>query len=209
MWQNKPFIDFPFTPKLHDMWQIFWLKTSYKKVGISFVWNLCVLGLEIDPYCLYGANTDISAIHGPIAETDISKIYLVFCFIVKNNMLYSMPYLFSKTSKVGICELKNFLNCSNFNILLWFFINLINDDAFVLAATRASWFILFYHHGSSCRGSANCSHLVMFKALLLPNYISEQPQFFMDASNFAKYWKKKHYLHCDFQRSQTSKVDCF
>ena len=29
----------------------------------------------------------------------------------------------------------------------------------------------------------------MFKALLLPNYINEQPQFFRDASNFAKYWK--------------------
>jgi len=29
----------------------------------------------------------------------------------------------------------------------------------------------------------------MFKALLLPNYISEQPQYFRDASNFAKYWK--------------------
>jgi len=29
----------------------------------------------------------------------------------------------------------------------------------------------------------------MFKALLLPNYISEQPQFFRDAINFANYWK--------------------
>jgi len=29
----------------------------------------------------------------------------------------------------------------------------------------------------------------MFKALLLPNYISEQPQYIRDASNFAKYWK--------------------
>jgi len=29
----------------------------------------------------------------------------------------------------------------------------------------------------------------MFKTLLLPNYISEQPQFFRDATNFAKYWK--------------------
>ena len=33
-------------------------------------------------------------------------------------------------------------------------------------------------------------YLAMFKVLLLPNYISEQPQFFRDASNFAKYWKK-------------------
>jgi len=29
----------------------------------------------------------------------------------------------------------------------------------------------------------------MFKALLLPNNISEQPQFFRDVTNFAKYWK--------------------
>ena len=39
------------------------------------------------------------------------------------------------------------------------------------------------------RVGANCSYLAMFKALLLPNYISEQPQCFRDASNFAKYWK--------------------
>jgi len=38
-------------------------------------------------------------------------------------------------------------------------------------------------------GGTNCSYLAMFKALLLPNYISEQPKFFRDASNFAKYWK--------------------
>jgi len=38
-------------------------------------------------------------------------------------------------------------------------------------------------------GGVNCSYLAMFKALLRPNYISEQPQFFRDASNFAKYWK--------------------
>jgi len=29
----------------------------------------------------------------------------------------------------------------------------------------------------------------MFKALLLPNYVIEQPQYFRDASNTAKYWK--------------------
>jgi len=29
----------------------------------------------------------------------------------------------------------------------------------------------------------------MFKALLLPNYISEQPQYFRNSSNFAKYWR--------------------
>ena len=36
-------------------------------------------------------------------------------------------------------------------------------------------------------GGVNFSYLAMFKALLRPNYISEQPQFFRDASNFAKY----------------------
>jgi len=36
-------------------------------------------------------------------------------------------------------------------------------------------------------GGTICSYLAMFKALLLPNYISEQPQYFSDASNFAKY----------------------
>jgi len=40
--------------------------------------------------------------------------------------------------------------------------------------------------GSSWR-DANYSYLAMFEALLLPNYISEQPQYFKDASNFAKY----------------------
>jgi len=38
-------------------------------------------------------------------------------------------------------------------------------------------------------GSANCSYLAMFKALLVPNDIREQPQFFRDACYFAKYWK--------------------
>jgi len=39
------------------------------------------------------------------------------------------------------------------------------------------------------QGGTNSSCLAMFKALLLPNYISEQPQYFGDASNFAKCWK--------------------
>jgi len=43
--------------------------------------------------------------------------------------------------------------------------------------------------GVFSRGGTNCSYLAMFKALLPSNYISEQPQFFRDASNFAKYWK--------------------
>jgi len=40
--------------------------------------------------------------------------------------------------------------------------------------------------GVFSQGGANCSYLAMFEALLLPNYVSEQPQFFRDASNFAK-----------------------
>jgi len=44
--------------------------------------------------------------------------------------------------------------------------------------------------GVFSQGDANCSDLVMFKAVLLPNYINGQPQYFRDASNFTKYWKK-------------------
>ena len=51
----------------------------------------------------------------------------------------------------------------------------------------------------------------MFKALLLPNYNSEQPQFFRDANNFAKYWKNDIIYIVTFkgQSSRTPKVDCF
>jgi len=55
--------------------------------------------------------------------------------------MYSMLYLFLKTSKIRIYELK-FSNCSNFNNLLWFLINLIDDDAFVLAATTDTRFMV-------------------------------------------------------------------
>jgi len=60
-------------------------------------------------------------------------------------------------------------------------------------------------------GRVNCSYLATIKALLLPNYISEQPQFFKDASNFAKYWKNTIIYIVTFkgQRSWTTKVDCF
>ena len=58
---------------------------------------------------------------------------LVFCFIIKN-IMYSCLTFFSKTSKISTYELK-FLNCNNFNIFLWFLINLINDDTFVSVAT--------------------------------------------------------------------------
>jgi len=61
------------------------------------------------------------------------------------------------------------------------------------------------------QGGATCSYLAMFKALLLPNYISEQPQYFSDASNFAKYWKKDIIYIVTFygQRSWTPKLYCF
>jgi len=51
--------------------------------------------------------------------------------------------------------------------------------------------------------------LAMFKALLLPNYISEQPQYFRDAGNFAKYSKNVMIYIVTFkcQGSWTSKVD--
>jgi len=51
----------------------------------------------------------------------------------------------------------------------------------------------------------------MFKVLLLPNYISEQPQYFSDASNFAKYWKNDIICIVTFkgQRSWPPKFDCF
>jgi len=53
-----------------------------------------------------GSPADISANHAPIV--DIPKIFkFVFCFIVKNVMCF-MPYLFSRTSKIRIYELKYF-----------------------------------------------------------------------------------------------------
>ena len=61
-----------------------------------------------DRYGFLGADTDILAIRGPIADTDISKI-IKSCFLLHcQNIMYSMPYLFSKTSKIRICELKCF-----------------------------------------------------------------------------------------------------
>jgi len=52
-----------------------------------------------------------------------------------------MPYLFSNTYKSGFMSWY-FSNWCNFNILLWFLINLINDDAFVLAATANAYFMV-------------------------------------------------------------------
>ena len=54
----------------------------------------------------------------------------------------------------------------------------------------------------------NSSYLAMFKALLLPNYSSEQPQYFRDAGKFAKYWKNDIIYIVTFkdQRSWTPKL---
>ena len=92
----------------------------------------------------FGANTDISAIHGVTANTNISTIFKS-CFLFhyqKYNVF--MPYLFLKNLKNQDLWAKLFQNFSNFNIFLWFLINLINDDTFVLAATviAGSMFIL-------------------------------------------------------------------
>jgi len=62
--------------------------------------------LEIDRHGFVEADTDVSAIHGPIA--DISKFFKS-CFLLHyQNMMYFMPYLFSKTSKIRTYELKFF-----------------------------------------------------------------------------------------------------
>ena len=64
----------------------------------------------------FGADTDISAIRGPI--TDISKMFKS-CFLLhcqKSNVFYTLP-LFKKLPKSGFMN-KNFSNHSNFNIFL-------------------------------------------------------------------------------------------
>jgi len=48
----------------------------------------------------------------------------------------------------------------------------------------------------------------MFTALLLPNYISEQPQFFRDASNFAKF-EKITLSTLWLSKVTDTQVDCF
>jgi len=65
--------------------------------------------------------------------------------------------------------------------------------------------------GGRSRGDANYSYLAMFKALLLPNYISEQSQYFRDASTFARYLKNSIICIVTFkgQRSWPPKFDCF
>ena len=55
----------------------------------------------MDRYRFFGANTDadISAIHGPIADTDISKIFKSWFRFISKNTMYSMLYLFFKNFK--------------------------------------------------------------------------------------------------------------
>jgi len=48
-----------------------------------------ILCLEIDRYGFFEADTNISAIHGPIPIFP-KFLNLVFCFIIKN-MMYFMP----------------------------------------------------------------------------------------------------------------------
>jgi len=48
--------------------------------------------VEIDRYSFFGADTDISAMHGLILIFP-KFLNLVFCFIIKN-IMNSMPYLF-------------------------------------------------------------------------------------------------------------------
>jgi len=56
------------------------------------------LQLDIDRNGFFGADTDVSAIHGPI--TDISKLFK-FCFLLhyqKYNVFYALPF-FQKLQK--------------------------------------------------------------------------------------------------------------
>jgi len=84
-----------------------------------------IVGITIRdrPICFFGADTDMSANYGPITDTNISKIFKS-CFLLhyqKYNVFYALSFYWI-TSKIKICELKFF------NILLWFLINLINDE---------------------------------------------------------------------------------
>jgi len=64
--------------------------------------------LEIDRYGFFEADTDISAIHGPMHRPIPifpKFLNLVFCFIIKN-IMYFMPYLFYKNLKIRIYKLE-------------------------------------------------------------------------------------------------------
>jgi len=58
--------------------------------------------LEIYRYGFFGADTDISAIHGPIADTDTSKIFKSCCLLhyQKYNVFYALLF-FQKLQKSG------------------------------------------------------------------------------------------------------------
>jgi len=84
------------------------LKAYCNKNWINY---FCV---AIDQYGFSEADTDISAIHGPIPIFP-KFLNLVFCFIVKN-MMYFMPYLFFKTLKIRIYKLE-FLKLQQFQYL--------------------------------------------------------------------------------------------
>jgi len=73
------------------------------------------LTLEIDRHGFFEADTDISAIHGPIPIFP-KFLNLVFCFIIKD-MMYFMPYLFFKTLKTRIYKLE-FLKLQQFQYLI-------------------------------------------------------------------------------------------
>jgi len=55
-------------------------------------WNF--IYFKVDQYGFFGADIDILAIHGPIANTDISKIFKS-CFLLhyqKYNVFYALPF---------------------------------------------------------------------------------------------------------------------
>ena len=54
--------------------------------------------------------------------------------------VYALPF-FQKLQKSGFMS-ETFLTCGNFNILLWYLIHLIDDDAFVSAATADACFMV-------------------------------------------------------------------
>jgi len=58
--------------------------------------------IRIDRYDFFGADADISAIHGPIADADISEIFKS-CFLLhcqKYNVFHALPF-FQKLQNSG------------------------------------------------------------------------------------------------------------
>ena len=75
--------------KLTTWWYLQCLK---KKFNNS--WDDQSLGLEIEQYGFFGADTNISTIHGQIADTSISKI-LKSCFLLhyQKYVFHALPFL--------------------------------------------------------------------------------------------------------------------